>query len=153
MALDDAVELLKIKRGEVQGSAGIRPRRPSAGPSDVMCCEQPRPSRPRVRGTCALAAALLMAPLAPAMAQDIRGLEICTAERQMDRRTACLQANVEFLQQELSKLDRETDAKVAAATRDLATTRAEIATLKATIEKLGSELTQMKAKADPHTKK
>jgi BMFP domain-containing protein YqiC len=94
-----------------------------------------------------------MAPLAPAMAQDIRGLEICTAERQMDRRTACLQANVEFLQQELSKLDRETDAKVAAATRDLATTRAEIATLKATIEKLGSELTQMKAKADPHTKK
>lgn len=71
----------------------------------------------------------------------------------MDRRTACLQANVEFLQQELSKLDRETDAKVAAATRDLATTRAEIATLKATIEKLGSELTQMKAKADPHTKK
>ena len=118
-----------------------------------MRCEQPRPSRPRTRGTYALAAALLMAPLAPAMAQDIRGLEICTAERQMDRRTACLQANVEFLQQELSKLDRETDAKVAAATRDLATTRAEIATLKATIEKLGSELTQMKAKADPHTKK
>ena len=86
------------------------------------------------------------------MAQDIRGLEICTAERQMDRRTACLQANVEFLQQELSKLDRETDAKVAAATRDLATTRAEIAALKATIEKLGSELAQMKAKPDPHTK-
>src|SRR5262249_24026840 len=84
---------------------------------------QPRPSRPRVRGTCTLAAALLMAPLAPAMAQDIRGLEICTAERQMDRRTACLQANLEFLQRELSKLDRETDAKVAAATRDLATTR------------------------------
>ena len=58
----------------------------------------------------------------------------------MDRRTACLQANVEFLQQELSKLDRETDAKVAAATRDLATTRVEIATLKATTESWAASL-------------
>jgi hypothetical protein len=37
-----------------------------------------------------------MAPLAPAAAQDIRGLQICTAEKQMERRTSCLQANVEL---------------------------------------------------------
>jgi len=71
----------------------------------------------------------------------------------MERRTACLQANVEFLQQALSKLDRETDAKIAAAVRDLATARAEIAALKSTIETLGSELAHMKAKADPSGKK
>ena len=40
--------------------------------------------------------------LSPAAPQDISGLEICTAEKQMDRRTACLQANVEFLQQALN---------------------------------------------------
>ncbi len=94
-----------------------------------------------------------MAPFAPAAAQDIRGLEVCTVEKQMERRTACLQANVEFLQQALGKLDRETDAKIAAATRDLAAARAEIATLKATIEKLNSELAHIKAKADPQGKK
>ena len=115
--------------------------------------EQLRLLRPRARRSFALTVTLLMAPLGPASAQDIRGLEVCTAEKQMERRTACLQANVEFLQQALSKLDRETDAKIAAAARDLATARAEIATLKSTIEKLGSELAHMKAKGDPPGKK
>jgi chromosome segregation ATPase len=115
--------------------------------------EQLRLFRPRARRAFALATALLMAPLGPASAQDIRGLEVCTAEKQVERRTACLQANVEFLQQALSKLDRETDAKIATAARDLATARAEIAALKSTIEKLGSELAHMKAKADPPGKK
>jgi hypothetical protein len=107
--------------------------------------------QPRAR--LALAAALLRAPLSPAAAQDIRGLEICTAEKQMERRTACLQSNVEFLQAALNKLDRETDARMAAAARDLAAARADIVALKSTIEKLGSELAQMKAKADAQGKK
>ena len=34
----------------------------------------------------------------PAKAQDVRGMQICTVEKQMERRTSCLQANVEFLQ-------------------------------------------------------
>src|ERR1700741_1770852 len=96
---------------------------------------------------------LLTALLPPASAQDIRGLEVCTAEKQMERRTTCLQANVEFLQQALSKIDRETDAKITAAARDLAAARAEIAALKSIIEKLGNELAQMKAKADRQGKK
>jgi chromosome segregation ATPase len=95
----------------------------------------------------------LMAPLSPAAAQDIRGLEICTTEKQMDRRTACLRANVEFLQQALSKLERESDEKIAAAERDLAAARAEIAALRLAIEKLGNELVQIKAKADTQGKK
>jgi plasmid stabilization system protein ParE len=100
-----------------------------------------------------LAAALLVAVLSPAAAQDIRGLEVCTAEKQMDRRTGCLQANTEFLQQALGKLARETDEKFAAADRNLAAARAEIVALRSTIEKLSNELAQVKAKADPHSKK
>ena len=100
--------------------------------------------------TAALTAGVL---LSPAAAQDIRGLEKCTAEAQMERRTGCLQANVEFLHQALLKLERDTREKINALTRDLAASRAEIATLKSTVAKLDSELAQAKAKADPGGRK
>jgi hypothetical protein len=99
------------------------------------------------------AGALLVALLSPAAAQDIRGLEVCTAERQMERRTGCLQANVEFLQQALTRLARETQDKIAAASRDLAAARAEIAALKSTMAEMNSALAQMKAKVEPSGKK
>jgi len=99
------------------------------------------------------AGVFFLAPLTLAAAQDIRGLELCTAEKQMERRTGCLQANVEFLQQALSKLARETQDKMATADRDLAAARAEITELKSTVAKLNAELTQMKAKAEPNSKK
>jgi len=99
------------------------------------------------------AAVLSFSLLSPTAAQDIRGLEVCTAEKQMERRTGCLQANVEFLQQALARLARETGAKLAAASRDHAAALAEIATLKSALAKLDSELAQMRAKAEPGSKK
>ena len=105
------------------------------------------------RGAAACAGALFALLLSPAAAQDIRGLEVCTSEKQMERRTGCLQANVEFLQQALSKLSRETQDKLAAAGRDTAAARAEIAALKAALAKLEGELTQMKAKVEAAGKK
>lgn len=95
----------------------------------------------------------LLTLVPPAAAQDVRGLEVCTAEKQMERRTGCLQANVEFLQQALVRLARETQEKIAAAGRDLAAARAEIAVLKSTLDRLNNELAQMKAKAEPSNKK
>lgn len=94
-----------------------------------------------------LAAAIHATLSSPAAAQDIRGMQICTAEKQMERRTSCLQANVEFLQQALTKLARETEQKMAAADRDLAVARAEIAALKSTVEKLTQELAKTKKNA------
>ena len=88
-----------------------------------------------------------------ASAQDIRGLEVCTAEKQIDRRTSCLQSNIEFLQQTLSKLTHDTQDKIAAAARDLAAARAEITALKSAVEKLNTELAQLKAKPEPGAKK
>jgi hypothetical protein len=96
---------------------------------------------------------VLVTSLSPAAAQDIRGMEVCTAEKQMERRTACLQANVEFLQQALMKLARETQEKIAASGRDLSAARAEIAALKSTMEELKSELKQLKVKVEPESKK
>lgn len=91
---------------------------------------------------------LLLALGFPAVAQDIRGLEVCTAEKQMERRTSCLQANTDFLQQALAKHTRETQSKLASASRDLAAAHAEIAALKAHLAKLDRELAQLRAKAE-----
>src|ERR1700744_3571070 len=99
------------------------------------------------------AALALVTSLSPAAAQDIRGMEVCTAEKQMERRTACLQANVEFLQQALNKLAHDTQDRIAATDRELAAARAEITGLKSTLEKLSSELAETKAKAEPPAKK
>ena len=91
---------------------------------------------------------ILLVLAAPAFGQDIRGLEVCTAEKQMDRRTSCLQANTEFLQQALAKHVRETQGKLAAAARDLTAAQAEIAALKAHLAKIERELAQVRTKAD-----
>jgi len=99
------------------------------------------------------AVALLIALVSPAAAQDVRGLEVCTAEKQMERRTGCLQANIDFLQQALIKLTRETQDKIATIGRDLAGAQAEIAALKSTIAKLNGELAQLKVKAEPRGEK
>jgi predicted RNase H-like nuclease (RuvC/YqgF family) len=98
-------------------------------------------------------AALLVISASPAIGQDIRGMEVCTAEKQMERRTSCLQADVEYLQQALIKLDREMHDKSATADRDLAEARAEIAALKSKIEQVTSELAQLKTKVESNSKK
>ena len=100
-----------------------------------------------------MGAVLLFMTLCPAIAQDIRGLEVCTAEKQLERRTGCLQSNIEFLQQALARLTRETNEKLAAAARDLAGAKAEIAALKTALAKFEAELIQFRSKAEPSAKK
>ena len=87
---------------------------------------------------------IALAIAAPAAAQDIRGLEVCTAEKAMERRTGCLQSNVEFLQQALAKQARETQAKIDAASREAAAQKTEIAALKTELAKLQHELAELK---------
>jgi septal ring factor EnvC (AmiA/AmiB activator) len=82
--------------------------------------------------------------VAPAAAQDIRGLEVCTAEKAMERRTSCLQSNVEFLQQALAKQARDTQAKIDAANKEAAAQKAEIAALKRALDKLQLEVAELK---------
>ena len=94
-----------------------------------------------------LAAAIHATLPSAAVAQDIGGMEICTAEKQMERRTSCLQANVEFLQRALTKLTRETERKMAAADRELAVAGAEITALKSAVEKLTQDLAKTKGNA------
>jgi len=66
------------------------------------------------------ACALLMAALpATVHAQDVPGIEICTVEKTMERRTSCLQSNVDFLQKTINKLNTDHQQKIDAANRQI----------------------------------
>jgi hypothetical protein len=67
-----------------------------------------------------VAFALLMASLpATVHAQDVPGIEICTVEKTMERRTSCLQSNVDFLQKTINKLTTDHLQKIDAANRQI----------------------------------
>ena len=85
-------------------------------------------------------------------AQDIRGLEICTAEKSMERRTSCLQSNVDFLQQALAKQARDTTARLDAGEREAKARQLEIAALKVEVAALRATVAELK-KAEPAKKK
>src|SRR5271156_6645896 len=67
------------------------------------------------------AALVAFAPLMLTLvrAQDIPGIEICTVEKTMERRTSCLQSNVEFLQKTMTKLTLDHQQKLDAANRQI----------------------------------
>ena len=73
---------------------------------------------------------------AKATAQDVPGIEICTAEKTMERRTSCLQSNVNFLQQTVGKLRNEQQARVDVVTRQVEALKATVASLQKTVEEL-----------------
>jgi hypothetical protein len=89
-------------------------------------------------------AVLALIAASPATAQDVRGLEVCTAEKTMERRTSCLQSNVEFLHQALDKQARDARVRLDVASREAAAQKTEVAALKAALAKLQHELDELK---------
>src|SRR3954462_9730234 len=72
-----------------------------------------------VRTVFAVSALLLPGLSATAHAQDVPGIEICTVEKTMERRTSCLQSNVDFLQKTITKLGIDHQQKIDAANRQM----------------------------------
>jgi ubiquinone biosynthesis protein UbiJ len=101
-----------------------------------------------------VAALVLMCWLCgPARAQDIPGIEICTAERDLNRRTSCLQSNIEFLQRQMTKQATDTQQKLLDAQQKLTASAAEISSLKGTVDMLRARVEQLQAAAKtPPTK-
>jgi hypothetical protein len=91
-----------------------------------------------------LVVALLLGLCGSAPAQDVPGIEICTKERDLNRRTSCLQSNVEFLQQQMAKQSVAVQEKLAASAT-------EISSLKGTVEMLRTRIEQLQSasKAPP----
>ncbi|MBH5390858.1 hypothetical protein [Bradyrhizobium diversitatis] len=80
-------------------------------------------------------AMLLLAALAPLplRAQDVPGIEICTVEKTMERRTSCLQSNVDFLQKTIAKLALDHQQKLDAANRQIDALKSSLAGLQKTL--------------------
>lgn len=91
----------------------------------------------------AVTAGLLMAP-GTSWAQDVPGIEICTAEKTMERRTGCLQSNVNFLKSSLTKASLENQQKIDAATRQIDALKATVAGLQATVAQLQGQVQALK---------
>jgi prefoldin subunit 5 len=85
-------------------------------------------------------------------AQDIPGIEICTVEKTMERRTSCLQSNVDFLQKTITKLTGDYQQRLDAANRQIEVLKAAAASLQKTVNDLQAGQKQMaedlKKKAD-----
>lgn len=83
-------------------------------------------------------AMLLLAALAHASvhAQDVPGIEICTVEKTMERRTSCLQSNVDFLQKTITRLTLDHQQKLDAAARQIDALKTNLAGLQKTLADL-----------------
>src|SRR5271165_4773747 len=99
------------------------------------------PIAPAISAT--LACCLLAAA---AQAQDVPGIEICTVEKTMERRTSCMQSNVDFLQKTISKLAADHQQKLDAANRQIEGLKASLASLQKIVDDL--QAAQKKAAED-----
>jgi len=84
-----------------------------------------------------------------ARAQDLPGIELCTHETRMDRRTGCLQSNVEYLQALIAKNAAAAQQKANAAAGEIAALKAETAALRAALAALQARLDKLEAAARP----
>jgi hypothetical protein len=69
-------------------------------------------------------------------AQDVPGIEICTVEKTMERRTSCLQSNVDFLQKTITKLSTDHAQKLDAANRQIDGLKSTLAGLQKIVDDL-----------------
>lgn len=88
---------------------------------------------------------------AHALAQDVPGIENCMAEKQIERRTGCLQSNINFLKTqitaEVGKAKAEAQAKLDDAAKQIGALKQLVADLQAQLKQVQADLADTKAKA------
>ena len=108
-------------------------------------------------GRFALALGVAMLGVSILHAQDVPGIEICTVEKTMERRTSCLQSNIEFLQKTIAKLSLDHQQKLDAANRQIDTLKASVASLQKVVDDLKAAQSKLaddvKKKADAQASK
>ena len=103
----------------------------------------------RSAGVCFAMSVLATLAIAPVRAQDVPGIEICTVEKTMERRTSCLQSNVDFLQKTITKLNLDHQQKLDAAGRQIDALKTTVAGL----QKMLGDLQAAQAKTAEDLKK
>ena len=83
-----------------------------------------------------LSLSLIVVAATDAQAQDIAGIEDCTKTSGLDKRTGCLQSNVNFLQRLVTKNALESFQKLSAANAEIVALKAVVSGLQKTVEQL-----------------
>lgn len=83
-----------------------------------------------------LGLSLVVVAIDAARAQDIAGIEDCTKTSGLDKRTGCLQSNVNFLQRLVTKIALEAGQRLSAADAEIAALKGAVARLQKTVEQL-----------------
>jgi hypothetical protein len=86
-------------------------------------------------------------------AQDVPGIEICTVEKTMERRTSCLQSNVDFLQKTITKLGIDHQQKLDAAKAQIEGLKSTVIGLQKTVEELQAAQKKAKEQSAPQPAK
>jgi hypothetical protein len=81
-------------------------------------------------------AAVTLIGVAAASAQDIAGIEDCTKTQGLDKRTGCLQANVNFLQRTMTRNASDAQRRLQAAEGEIAALRTALAALRKQVDDL-----------------
>jgi hypothetical protein len=93
-----------------------------------------------------------LAVLDGAQAQDVPGIENCMAEKQIERRTGCLQSNINFLKTQLTtevgKAKAEAQARLDDAAKQIDALKLLVAGLQAQLKQVQIDLADAKAKAN-----
>ena len=79
----------------------------------------------------------------------VSGIQICTVEKTMERRTSCLQSNVDFLQKTITKLTTDNRQKIDASNRQIEALKSAVIGL----QKMVAELQTAQSKAADDAKK
>ncbi len=87
-----------------------------------------------------IVAGLLSLAAGGVLAQDVPGIEICTAEKTMERRTGCLQSNVNFLKASLTKASLDSQQKLDAANLQIDALKAAVIGLQKTVADLQGQV-------------
>jgi uncharacterized protein YoxC len=109
----------------------------------------------RIANIAVAVAALTICLPATTRAQDVPGIEICTVEKTMERRTSCLQSNVDFLQKTINKLTLDHQQKLDAASRQIEGLRGSVIALQKIVDDLPKKMAddqKKKAETPPAAK-
>ena len=93
----------------------------------------------------ALSCGPIVAGFDVAAAQDIAGVEDCTKTTGLDKRTGCLQSNVNFLHQLVIKNALDARQRLNAASSEVAALKNEIVALKSAVTTLQANVEQLQA--------
>ncbi|MFO1110289.1 MAG: hypothetical protein U1E61_13970 [Bradyrhizobium sp.] len=86
------------------------------------------------------------------LAQDVPGIEICTVEKTMERRTSCLQSNVDFLQKTITKLAFDNQRRADAASRQIDALKAQVVSLEKLVEDQKKAIEEIRKASTPPAK-